>query len=528
MEVITPHLRVALSHEEFVQGHGAEFPEKYIIQVDGSIIKRTELPHGRHFQYKVPSLPTRGGVRLPKLEEEIAFLPIGKVPLRLFHQIVDFFKRVMTEMDGSKVQIHGALEAMAHIVWNPSLPTEYQVRIPTQKVGAASVAYEFDHLLAGDVIIVDIHSHNNMGAFFSGTDNNDDKKNTCYSGVIGKLGTSTPETKWRFNDLDHKIECNLDSIFEPEMVKCPDEWLTKVSKAVYSYQSPYQYPRHVVGGGRGATNLLPYRGKKDKRGKGRNGNTHSSDDILGDAARRLSQPGVDDDYYQGMFAGLGFGDSDSYMEGLMLEVEAGLDDLEKDGVDLGFSGVEASTNQKIAHMKHMITSGQLAVKDFGVVIPRFYQHILPTGVVKWADGYADDETGEDTLVTESEKRHIVNVYGNFMLYVEQVDLNIISPDISEESTPLELWNIFLRLEEDDDSDEDGDYDVAPYDDLDSILEEWSAIGDEAKQAAVKKQLMDFLKNGTSPMEKVLITAYLFNLYQAEGITLGDDSHVQVH
>lgn len=74
-------------------------------------------------------------------------------------------------------------------------------------------------------------SHNTMGAFFSGTDNGDDRNAIRFSGVFGNLDRSTPSTIWRFNYMDKKYEASIEDIFEEppqQAVEVPAEWLGKV------------------------------------------------------------------------------------------------------------------------------------------------------------------------------------------------------------------------------------------------------------------------------------------------------------
>ncbi len=521
MDVITPHLSVALTLEEFVQGHGNEFPEKFIIQPDGVIMKRTELPFGRSLQYKVPSLPTRGNAKIPKLEEEIAFLPNGKVPIRMLHQIVDFFKRVMEDMGGTTVRTHGALEAMAHIVWNPAQPHIYQTRIPTQKVSAAAVDYEFDHLIEGDIIVVDIHSHNSMGAFFSGTDNNDDKKNTCYSGVVGKLDTANPQTIWRFNDLNHKIECELDAVFAADEVKCPDEWMDKVTRGFANVYNWNQRNSNAPLANRGAGNVPSLPGRVNKNGSatsaagGNNFNPHW---------------GGEDDLY----GGLQFGEDDPYMIGLTNEAEDELTKLEESGIDLGFGGVGAKSDEQL--LLGMIAAGKVDYNSFAVVLPRFYLQSV-NRVELWLDKYSEDEaTGECEYLTDSEKEAIVDSEGEFMMYISGLDMYMTSIEIEEDSEIEELWDIFSAAETNVVS---GHMETGTVTENGVVLD--SENDDEMSQAMVelertsaRKDLTEFLAKETTPMDRVLLTAYLFILYEAGELKtpvekdIGERENVQLH
>jgi hypothetical protein len=100
------------------------------------------------------------------------------------------------------------------------------------------VRYDIGDLLAAeDIIICDIHSHNDMGAFFSATDNTDDKKNPWISGVFGKLSTDM-QNKFRFNDgcgrhFEMKVEDVFDFAKEPRFCT-PQAWLDQVEISTYA------------------------------------------------------------------------------------------------------------------------------------------------------------------------------------------------------------------------------------------------------------------------------------------------------
>lgn len=110
-------------------------------------------------------------------------------------------------------------------------------------------------------------SHNTMSAFYSGTDDNDDRNGIRFSGVFGNLDRPTPSTVWRFNYMGKKIEAKLADIFQkaPEKsVEIPKEWLgqVKVSAPTYSnngrtYQGgqggqSWQFPKSYSARGTGA------------------------------------------------------------------------------------------------------------------------------------------------------------------------------------------------------------------------------------------------------------------------------------
>lgn len=75
-----------------------------------------------------------------------------------------------------------------------------------------------------------------MSAFYSSTDENDDKNKTYYTGVIGKLNLPKYEYKLRFNYNELKHNCDLDALFEmtEETVDVPEAWLEKIETYHYS------------------------------------------------------------------------------------------------------------------------------------------------------------------------------------------------------------------------------------------------------------------------------------------------------
>jgi len=251
MRVLAPHMscvvNMPLSDDEpneLEQAIADGYTEIYVITADG-IIKHHKLRgENRYIRVKVNSIP---GFEAPKLPQAINFLPAGKIPKELFDQILAFFYGVMKK-NGDK-----ALEAMAWICY--SQERGYHIIIPDQQISAASVRYDWSSVPAGTSIIVDIHSHNNMNAFFSGTDNNDDRANISFSGVVGKMNQTVPETVWRFNYQDRKFEAKFEDIFDVAPVEVPDEWLDKVEVST---------PRITyVGGGKWPSSTLDKKGRAD-------------------------------------------------------------------------------------------------------------------------------------------------------------------------------------------------------------------------------------------------------------------------
>ena len=149
-----------------------------------------------------------------------------KLPYEMLLQTVSFFRKVIAEKGNAEAMIQVFLKDSEE---NP----DYFMHIADQEVSGAFVKFKRDSDLEdANMLILDIHSHNTMGAFFSGTDNADEKEARVY-GVIGKLNQEWPEMKFRAGDGTGKwIELNMFDVFEtPDTdIAIPSEWMAKVHR----------------------------------------------------------------------------------------------------------------------------------------------------------------------------------------------------------------------------------------------------------------------------------------------------------
>lgn len=245
MKVIAPHMSCVVSlpldsegPNEFEQAKADGYVEIYVVGPSGIIKYHKLRGENRYLQLKVDSVP---GVTLPTLAEDVSFLPAGKIPHALFQQIEAFFRKVM---EVKKDQ----LEAMIWVLW--SQEQGYFLHVPEQTVSKASVRYDWDSVPLGATMVADIHSHNTMGAFFSGTDNNDDRNAIGFSGVFGHLDKSEPATVWRFNYRDKKYEAKLSDVFEQPakpQVQIPNDWIGQIKTITPTYTKPSSATAAAVG-----------------------------------------------------------------------------------------------------------------------------------------------------------------------------------------------------------------------------------------------------------------------------------------
>lgn len=85
---------------------------------------------------------------------------------------------------------------------------EWQCLLPQQTATRLSVEYEDN-----PASVVDLHSHNTMGAFFSDQDNRDQQGLRLYC-VIGRVDTEQPELSCRVGVYGHFMDMPMSAVFE--------------------------------------------------------------------------------------------------------------------------------------------------------------------------------------------------------------------------------------------------------------------------------------------------------------------------
>jgi PRTRC genetic system protein A len=148
------------------------------------------------------------------LEEAFVSMKYGKMPQLILDQILKFFRAVMEK--------HSNSEAFCQIYWDLT-EAKYIIHVPKQKVSGAAVHYEaMKNLDKVDpdryVFVYECHSHNNMNAFWSGTDNADENDLRLY-GVFGKLGRDDWEHKQRAIVGEEQLDLRLDTVFDVEIAE---------------------------------------------------------------------------------------------------------------------------------------------------------------------------------------------------------------------------------------------------------------------------------------------------------------------
>jgi PRTRC genetic system protein A len=258
LEEFAPFLSASCSPDQVDDLAAAGYKDLYIVRDDNKVFRRMYLSHGRSVTLE-SGLPSGAKIKtLPPLEVKETvldtFFPGGKIPMSFLEDIEAFFREVC-QVQGSAVEAH------CFILWNDD--RGYYIHVPEQSVTGGTVEYSYTDFPHDDCIVLDIHSHGAMGAFFSGTDNTDDRSKIYISGVIGKVNTKQPEVTFRFNMQEVKRPLQVGDIFAESKSsrRVPEEWLAKVKKRTYT--SPVKYGKFTNGKWEESTSRYPYYGADD-------------------------------------------------------------------------------------------------------------------------------------------------------------------------------------------------------------------------------------------------------------------------
>lgn len=148
------------------------------------------------------------------------FIPaLPKIPYELLSKIISFFKSFVTEKH--------ELEAVAYIYWSFK-DMRYYVFVPRQYVtkDSANPMSQIDED-EDTVLVMEIHSHNTMKAFFSLKDDMGELATRLYA-VVGRLDKVFPDIKVRVSVGGKFVTIKPDDVFEIPNTTFPEEW----SKAV--------------------------------------------------------------------------------------------------------------------------------------------------------------------------------------------------------------------------------------------------------------------------------------------------------
>lgn len=153
------------------------------------IVNYRQLPYGVSIELLDGEPLIKGpDITIPKAPEFKLHLVTPRIPWAVYAQVVSFFRAVYDE--------HKA-EAIIRVFYDQ--PNDAWIpHCPEQAVTGAHVSHKDDFDAGGKLMhVCDIHSHNTMSAFFSTTDDEDEKKAVRLYGVVGLINQPIPASSWR-------------------------------------------------------------------------------------------------------------------------------------------------------------------------------------------------------------------------------------------------------------------------------------------------------------------------------------------
>jgi PRTRC genetic system protein A len=154
---------------------------------------------------------------------------LPKIPEVLFREMYSFFKDYTRK---------ASLEVMVCFFYDLQ-EENYILVCPNQRVSKYGIQAEYDSKYLGRnsvryVPVAQVHSHNVMRAYFSQTDDADEKAFGIY-GVIGRLNREVPECVFRVKANDTSLVIPVSLVFEGTPLKhipYPDQWHDNVRQEV--------------------------------------------------------------------------------------------------------------------------------------------------------------------------------------------------------------------------------------------------------------------------------------------------------
>ena len=125
-----------------------------------------------------------------------------KIPYSIWEEILTHFRK------------DTRTEAIVRILYDDT--RGYYLQYPEEENATkAYVSYAFSYV-PGEQVVLTIHSHNTMSAFFSKVDDADESVGFGIYGVVGKLDLETPQMRFRVCINGDFLEIPLEQLFEIE------------------------------------------------------------------------------------------------------------------------------------------------------------------------------------------------------------------------------------------------------------------------------------------------------------------------
>lgn len=185
------------------EGLGAlEYPQTIFPAADGpKMIRKNKL-----FASVVPLTDAHGAMKL----KDGVYPLVPKLPWSILEQTVAFFRYINKTYDEAEV--------MVQVFRDPKVddPQEGWVMfVPPQTVSKGGITHTGHFDAEGSMLhVADIHSHNTMSAFWSGTDDADERRAERFYGVLGEIDKPLPQWKWRVRSGSNFIDIPIQTLFQ--------------------------------------------------------------------------------------------------------------------------------------------------------------------------------------------------------------------------------------------------------------------------------------------------------------------------
>ena len=149
---------------------------------------------------------------LARWPEQGVLLRVPKIPVKWLVAALEHARRCGGRQANGKGVIYRPIEQMYHFHYFSAAegwPPGWRVSVPKQQASAGRVSYRGG---SEPTIVLDLHSHHEMDAYFSSTDNRDEQGCRFYA-VIGCI-YSRPEIRLRLGLFGDFIELEPALLFE--------------------------------------------------------------------------------------------------------------------------------------------------------------------------------------------------------------------------------------------------------------------------------------------------------------------------
>ena len=212
-------------------------------------------------------------ITIPYLKEVCSpsfVFALPKPPVGIYTEVLRFFRDIYNNIKS---------EVYVGVFWDLE-KKDYVLYVPSQEVAGASITYDRKNgpfIDANLVHVMDIHSHANFGAGFSGTDTADEVSTKLF-GVIGNV-LGNVSMAWRAGCNQKFVTMSFDDVFDKESDKTYSvghEAVLRVKEKPRVIYAPPARPVYVAGNTNVKPNIVkPYVPSNDA-------SMHMFGDIYGD------------------------------------------------------------------------------------------------------------------------------------------------------------------------------------------------------------------------------------------------------